>query len=134
MKKTHIAALIFIVIAIAAVISTVYDADTYSDFAQARQYPGRQFHIIGDLVVDMPIEEWIEDNVLIFSFFLKDRNGDQQQVLYLGGRPQDFEKLDKVVMIGRFEKDVFIASQLLLKCPSKYNADEFESTGIAAYN
>jgi cytochrome c-type biogenesis protein CcmE len=134
MKKTHIAALIFVVIAIAAVITTVYDADTYSDFAQARQYPGRQFHIIGDLVQDMPIEEKIENNVLIFSFFLKDRNGDQEKVLYLGGRPQDFEKLDQVVMIGRFENDAFLASQLLLKCPSKYNADEFVSTGIAAYN
>jgi cytochrome c-type biogenesis protein CcmE len=133
MKKTHIAALIFVVIAIAAVITTVYDADTYSDFAQARQYPGRQFHIIGDLVQDMPIEERIENNVLIFSFFLKDRNGDQEKVLYLGGKPQDFEKLDQIVMIGRFEKDAFLASQLLLKCPSKYNADEFESTGIAAY-
>jgi cytochrome c-type biogenesis protein CcmE len=132
MKKTHIAALLFVVIAVAAIITTVYDAETYSDFTEARAYPGRQFHIIGELVSDKPVEERVEGNALIFSFYLTDKNGEEAQVIYFGGKPQDFEKLDQVVMVGKFEKDVFVASQLLLKCPSKYNDDEFGSTGIAS--
>jgi cytochrome c-type biogenesis protein CcmE len=132
MKKTHIVALVFVVIAIAAIITTVYDAETYSDFSEARANPGRQFHIIGELVADKPAEERVEGNTLIFSFYLADKNGEEAQVIYFGGKPQDFEKLDQVVMVGKFEKDVFVASQLLLKCPSKYNADEFGSTGIAS--
>ena len=56
MKKTHIAALIFVVIAIAAIITTVYDADTYASFAEAREHPGRQFHIIGELNPEKPVE------------------------------------------------------------------------------
>ncbi len=132
MKKTHIAALVFIVIAIGAIITTVYDAETYASFSEARQYPGKQFHIIGDLVADKPIEERLEDNTLVFSFYVLDNNGDEAKVVYLGGKPQDFEKLDQVVMVGGFQQDTFVASQLLLKCPSKYNADEFASTDITS--
>jgi cytochrome c-type biogenesis protein CcmE len=132
MKKTHSAALLFIVIALAAIVATVYDADTYANFDEARKYPGRQFHIIGELVSDKPIEETIENNTLIFSFYLTDSAGEEARVIYFGGKPQDFEKLDQVVMVGKFEQETFVASQLLLKCPSKYNADEFESTGIAS--
>jgi hypothetical protein len=43
MKKTHIVALVFVVIAIAAIITTVYDAETYSDFSEARAIPAVSF-------------------------------------------------------------------------------------------
>ncbi len=128
MKKTHIAALIFVVIAVAAIITTVYDADTYSSFAEAREHPGRQFHIIGELNPDKPIEEKIEQNTLIFSFYMFDNDGEESKVIYFGGKPQDFEKLDQIVLVGSYNQDNFVASQLLLKCPSKYNADEFADT------
>lgn len=134
MKKTHIAALIFLVIAIAAIIGTVYEADTYADFAHAREHPGRQFHIIGELEKDMPIEENIEKNALFLSFYMKDQKGEQSRVIYFGGKPQDFEKSDQVVLIGRYEQDTFVASQLLLKCPSKYNQNEFETTEFVSHN
>ncbi|MFW5725118.1 MAG: cytochrome c maturation protein CcmE, partial [Bacteroidota bacterium] len=120
MKKTHIAALIFIVIAIAAILSTVYDADTYSNFDEARANPDRQFHIIGELNTEKPIGETIENNTLIFSFYMFDRKGDESKVIYFGPRPQDFEKLDQIVLVGRHKDDMIVASELLLKCPSKY--------------
>ncbi|MBW6479323.1 MAG: cytochrome c maturation protein CcmE [Bacteroidales bacterium] len=128
MKKTHIAALIFVVIAIAAIITTVYDADTYASFAEAREHPGRQFHIIGELNPEKPIEERIEQNTLTFSFYMLDRDGEESKVIYFGGKPQDFEKLDQIVLVGSYNHDNFVASQLLLKCPSKYNEDEFADT------
>ncbi len=132
MKKSHIAGLLFVVIAIGAIISTVYNADTYSNFSEAREHPGREFQIIGELVRDKPIEEKVVDNTLLFTFFLTDNQGEENQVTYFGPKPQDFEKIDQVVMIGRFEKDVFIASSLLLKCPSKYNPEGEGTTEFAA--
>ena len=132
MKKTHIAALIFIVIAIAAIITTVYDADTYSSFTEARENPGRQFHIIGELNPDKPITETIENNTLIFSFYMFDNTGEESRVIHLGPRPQDFEKLDQIVLVGQYQEDMFVASQLLLKCPSKYNEDEFGGEEVVA--
>jgi cytochrome c-type biogenesis protein CcmE len=125
MKKTHIAAILFIVIAIAAIITTVYDADTYASFETARENPGKQFHIIGELNPDKPISETIENNTLVFSFYMFDNVGGESKVIHLGPRPQDFEKLDQIVLIGRHSDEAFVASQLLLKCPSKYDAEEF---------
>lgn len=126
MKKTQLIGLIFIVVAIGAIISTVYKADTYSNFEEARQHPGREFHIIGELVTGKPVEEVVEGNSLTLRFFLKDNNGEESEVFYLGGKPQDFEKSDQVVMIGKYADGHFIASSLLLKCPSKYNPDDLQ--------
>jgi cytochrome c-type biogenesis protein CcmE len=125
MKKTHIAALIFIVIAIGAIITTVYDADTYADFTQARNNPGREYHIIGALNYDKPVTETIENNALVFSFYMFDEKGVESYVVHYGPRPQDFEKLEQIVLIGQFKDDMFVASQMLLKCPSKYQENEF---------
>jgi cytochrome c-type biogenesis protein CcmE len=54
-------------------------------------------------------------------------------VVYSNAKPQDFEKSEKVVVIGSMKNDEFIASSLLLKCPSKYNANKPEKFGEKAY-
>lgn len=132
MKKTHIAALLFIVVAIGAIITTVYDADTYSNFSEARENPDRQFHIIGELNPEKEIAETVEKNTLIFSFYMFDRKGEESRVIYFGPKPQDFERLDQIVLVGRYSEDMFVASELLLKCPSKYQEDAFGGERIAA--
>ncbi len=123
MKKTHIAALVFLVIAVAAVITTVYDAETYASFPIAQNNPGKQYHIIGELNPDKPVTETIEDNALIFSFYMFDDKGNESKVVHMGARPQDFEKLDQIVIVGQHAQEAFVASQLLLKCPSKYEEE-----------
>ncbi|MFW6222018.1 MAG: hypothetical protein ACOC3T_00245 [Bacteroidota bacterium] len=42
MKKTHILVLVFIAIAIAAVIGTVYEGETYACFTKAKENPGKK--------------------------------------------------------------------------------------------
>ncbi len=126
MKKTHIIAILFIVVALGAIISTVYNIDTYSSFSEALEHPGREFHIIGQLNRQKPIEEKLLDNALVMTFYMTDSQGDESQVMYYGSKPQDFEKSDQVVLIGKYLDDRFVASSLLLKCPSKYSADDFQ--------
>lgn len=126
MKKTHIILLIFMMIAIGAIISTVYQADTYASFGQAKAQPGRDFHIIGQLDRQKPIQEKIVDNTLLMTFYMTDQEGQTNQVHYLGAKPQDFEKSDQVVLIGRYHEEEFVATSLLLKCPSKYNEEDLQ--------
>ncbi|MFO7978607.1 MAG: cytochrome c maturation protein CcmE [Bacteroidales bacterium] len=126
MKKSHIILLIFMVVAIGAIISTVVQADTYASFEQARQQPGRDFHIIGQLVREQPVEEKIVDRNLLMTFFMTDQEGETTQVHYMGAKPQDFEKSDQVVLIGRYHEQTFVATSLLLKCPSKYDEDDLK--------
>ncbi len=128
MKKTHLIGLIFIVVAIGAIISLVYNSDTYASFEEARLHPGREFHIIGELNRSKAVQERVEDNTLILSFHMIDKEGEEAEVLYFGAKPQDFEQSDEVVLIGKFESDRFLASSLLLKCPSKYNPNEIGQT------
>jgi cytochrome c-type biogenesis protein CcmE len=126
MSKSRIIALMFVVVAIGAIISTVYNADTYSSFGEARENPGREVHIIGELLRDRAIDEYLKDNTLVLRFSMRDSHGEESQVTYFGAKPQDFEKSDQVVLIGKYLDDQFVASSLLLKCPSKYNPDDLK--------
>ncbi len=126
MKKSQIILLIFMVIAIGAIIGTVYNADTYSGFAEAREQPGRDFHIIGSLVEGKPVKEEVKDNTLTLSFSMVDGFGEIEEVLYFGPKPVDFELSDEVVLIGKYEGDIFVASSMLLKCPSRYKPGEIQ--------
>jgi len=47
-------------------------------------------------------------------------------VIYSGTQPQDFERSEKLVLIGKMSNDTFYASKILMKCPSKYNNDLVE--------
>lgn len=58
-----------------------------------------------------------------FAFRLVDDNGEECQVVYRGVKPANFEQATEVVAIGRHKDGIFQAEQLLVKCPSKYQAE-----------
>jgi len=58
-----------------------------------------------------------------FIFYLKDDNGEEVRVVYDGAKPNNFELATSVVVKGRYRDEVFHASDILTKCPSKYDAD-----------
>ncbi len=49
-----------------------------------------------------------------------------EQVVLLKPKPQDIEKSEKIVVIGSYKNDVFVAKEILMKCPSKYNENKIE--------
>ncbi len=56
----------------------------------------------------------------IFSFYMKDFNGTEIKVVYNGAIPNNFESSTSVVVTGKYQKGEFHASDILTKCPSKY--------------
>jgi cytochrome c-type biogenesis protein CcmE len=44
-------------------------------------------------------------------------------VIYRGVIPGNFDQATSIVAIGRYQGDHFEAEQLLVKCPSKYQAE-----------
>jgi len=124
MKKTHIFILVFVVAAIGVILSLFANTSTYTDFEAAVENPGKEFHIIGKLVTDKPIVYDTKVDANKFTFYMTDQKGVERQVTYKGAKPQDFEKSEQVVVIGKIENGAFLASSLLLKCPSKYNEDQ----------
>lgn len=121
MKVKHILIIVVVAIALGVIISTFANTSTYTDFSEARENPGREFHIIGTLDTTEPIVYDTRVNVNEFNFYMVDKNGEKRKVIHKNNKPQDFEKSEQIVVIGKMEGDDFMASSLLLKCPSKYN-------------
>jgi cytochrome c-type biogenesis protein CcmE len=124
MKKTHIFILVFVVAAVGVIISLFANTSTYTDFSAAVANPGKEFHVIGKLVKEKPIVYDTKVDANKFTFYMTDQKGAERLVTYKGAKPQDFEKSEQVVVIGKIVDDKFEASSLLLKCPSKYNEDK----------
>ncbi len=135
MKKTHIAAVVVIAIAIAMIISMTGDASSYVSFSEAKELSEKGFqkniHVVGELpkTANGEIIGIIESpDKLSFKFDMIDENGLKQQVLHADPIPTDFTRSEQVVIIGAYQGEKFVAEKILLKCPSKYQEDpEFNS-------
>ncbi|MGB9737541.1 MAG: hypothetical protein C0184_01120 [Chloroflexus aggregans] len=57
-----------------------------------------------------------------FTFMLQDENGKLIKVISDDPRPANFEQAISIVAIGRYDpiEQAFMADDLLVKCPSKY--------------
>jgi len=121
MKARHIIIITIIVIAIGIIISSIFSSSTYSDFSESIKYPDKEVHIIGTLNENKEVVNDTMNNLNGFSFFLIDKKGIENKVFHEGDIPRHFKKLEKIVIIGKMEGDIFVANELLLKCPSKYS-------------
>ncbi len=109
----------------AVLMSSSNELSTYSDFTEADKIE-TQVKVVGKLSKDKEIYYEPAKDPNYFSFFMKDNNGLERKVVYLAEKPQDFELSEQVVITGRMDKkdDIFLASDMLLKCPSKYKDEE----------
>ena len=134
MKKSHIIAIVVIAAAIAIIIATAGDASTYVNFDQAYKMASTgnttSIHVVGELKKDengniVGMEK--SPDKLSFSFTLIDDNKKEQKVYYNEPMPPDFARSEKVVVIGSYTGDNFIANKILLKCPSKYQEQKLNA-------
>jgi cytochrome c-type biogenesis protein CcmE len=56
----------------------------------------------------------------LFSFYMSDNKGVELKVIYKGAIPNNFESATSVVVTGKYKNGNFYASDILTKCPSKY--------------
>jgi cytochrome c-type biogenesis protein CcmE len=124
MKKIHIIGIVVIAVALAVIVSTISNSSTYAPFRTAIENEGNTFHVVGKLNMDKQFIYNPEVNANLFGFYLIDNEGLEKKVLYNGSKPQDFERSEQIVVIGKMSGDEFHASQILMKCPSKYNGNQ----------
>lgn len=111
-------------VAIAAIMTTYSEAEKSSTFAEADANPNETFHITGFLVKEKPMEYNPQIDPNYFSFYLKDKNGNIRKVVSTNPKQQDFERAETVNMYGRSDGEVFRASKVMPKCPSKYKDEK----------
>ena len=121
MKKSHIIAIAIIAIAVAAILSTVADSSTYASFSIATQNPKKVYHVVGKLNKEKTQDYNPQMNANLFTFYMVDNEGMEKKVLLNKTKPQDFDRSEQIVIIGKMAGNEFIASDVLMKCPSKYN-------------
>lgn len=131
MKKSSIFGLIVIAIAIAVIISTYSSSSTYGSFSDAKKTTD-ELHIVGHLDKDKELYYDATKDANYFSFFVKDNKGEECKIIFTGTKPQDFEKSEQIVLTGRMKGNEFHASNILMKCPSKYTQDKIEVTEFKA--
>ena len=121
MKTSHIVIIIIVaVVGIGAMVSLMSESRTYADFPTAAKHPEKSYDIIGTLDTNQAIVYDAMVNPDEFSFWMYDDRGNHSKVVVSKPKPQDFEKSLSVVLSGNMDGDVFRASSVLLKCPSKY--------------
>jgi cytochrome c-type biogenesis protein CcmE len=122
MKKTHIISIVIIAAAIVFLVSMLSNSSTYADFSEAAKLgPDEDVHVAGQLVRTKPMEYNPQVDPNRFVFYMTDRNNVERKVVLLKSKPQDFERTPQVVAIGSMKGNEFVAKDVLMKCPSKYN-------------
>ncbi len=121
MKKIHVIGIVIIAVAIGAIFTTLNNTSTYASFTEAANEPGSEFHVVGkrDKEKEMVYEPKVDAN--LFSFYMTDNKGKECKVILHKNKPQDFEHSEQIVLIGKMKGEEFHASDILMKCPSKYN-------------
>lgn len=114
--------LIVILIGVIVVITSSKDVSTYASIQDAKS--GNLVKIAGQLSKDKPMEYDAENNPNQFVFFMHDQKGGEVKVVLNKPKPQDFEMSEQIVVTGRMTNDVFSATDILMKCPSKYKNEE----------
>ncbi len=122
MKKTHIVGIIVIAIAILSMFSLLGNSSSYSNFSDAKESgSNEEVHVAGTLVKNKPMEYDPEVDPNKFSFYMLDKNGEEMHVILNKSKPHDFERSEQLVIIGSVQGKDFVAKDVLMKCPSKYN-------------
>jgi len=117
--KIVVAMLLLAVAAVVGVSSFRKTVTPYISFAEAKASSGT-VQVNGTLA-DKNYVARSEEQFLEFK--LADSHGQVMPVIYRGVIPGNFDQATSIVAIGRYQGDHFEADQLLVKCPSKYQAE-----------
>jgi len=128
MNIKAVLALALVAVAVAVGVTSFNKTVTpYISFAEARRSSG--LVQVNGVLADKEYVMKQEEQYL--SFRLKDDRGEVLSVEYRGVIPGNFDQATSIVAIGTYHDGKFGAEQLLVKCPSKYQA-EGEKAGTSS--
>ncbi len=121
MKLKYVVGLgVILVFIIFGALSFRKNLTPYVGFKEAKSL-NTSVQIIG-VVIPEETSYDLENHKLYFS--LKDPQGEKMRVIYPGVKPANFEQATNIVAIGRYQEGEFLADQVLVKCPSKYQGED----------
>lgn len=109
-----------IAITIGSIIVVLNFGSKTGQFKEAKENQGSKYTVSGQLNMNKPIV-YDPSQPNITEFFMTDNEGIECKVILNKEKPEGFERSESLVVTGRIEGDKFMATDLLMKCPSKYN-------------
>ena len=128
MNLKAVLALTMVILAVVIGVSSFNKTVTpYISFAEARRSSGlvQVNGVLADKQYVMKQQEQF------LSFRLRDARGEVLPIEYHGVIPGNFDQATSIVAIGRYHDGKFTAEQLLVKCPSKYQAEAEKAGGAS---
>lgn len=126
MKKAgfSLGVVLSVVVAVAAAIligfAFMKNASPYVSIKEAKLSLASDLHVAGNLDKGTLKTDVRAGKV---TFTLTDEAGDRLPVVYSGAPIANMGEATQVVAIGKFQDGTFQAHKLLVKCPSKYEAE-----------
>ena len=107
------------------IFAFIANASPYVSIKEAKLSQADDLHVAGDLdkgslQTDVRARE--------VRFTLTDAAGDRLPVVYSGAPISNMGEATQVVAIGKCQNGTFLAHKLLVKCPSKYEAEKKGAT------
>ncbi|MEN6511870.1 MAG: cytochrome c maturation protein CcmE [Chloroherpetonaceae bacterium] len=124
--KYIIIGVVSIVFLLLAVFSFSANKIDYADFQVAKQN-GKTVQIIGQVEDAKESTYNPSQNMLVFN--LTDEKDNTEKVYFTGPKPNNFDIAPMVVIKGKYQDGKFVASEILTKCPSKYESKFDEKVG-----
>lgn len=118
--KVIVAGVVIVVGIVLGAVNFLESNVEYADFGTAER-TGKKVQVKGEWMKDM--ESGFNAGKAQFTFFMKDDNQKVVKVVLDGAKPNNFELATSVVAKGKFAGDYFHATEILTKCPSKYEGD-----------
>jgi cytochrome c-type biogenesis protein CcmE len=109
---------LIIVFGIVLGVVNFFDSNVeYGDFALAKKTQ-KKIQVKGEWVKDR--ESSFDSETIQYTFYLKDDSGEILKVVLDGAKPNNFDLATSVVVKGKYMDKYFHATEVLTKCPSKY--------------
>ncbi len=109
--------IVFIVVGFFAFVDTKVE---YANFQHATE-THKKYQVKGTWVKDKEAKFDAATNK--FTFYMKDENNIEMKVVLDGAEPNNFSMAESVVAKGKIKDGNFYATEVLTKCPSKYEGD-----------
>lgn len=120
MKKYIAIVVLIIVFLTLLLLSFNRSSIEYVDFQKAEELD-KKVQVIGKLEKTLPYNYDINSNVL--KFYMRDKKGNVKLVQFNGPIPNNFTIAPEFVVKGTFKDTLFLASEIITKCPSKYEGE-----------
>jgi cytochrome c-type biogenesis protein CcmE len=121
MKRRYIAGGIIVIVFLAVgAYSFLNTSIEYATISKAES-SGKKVQVTGKWVKEM--ETAFDAGTNTFSFYMKDEENRVAKVIFTGAKPNNFDIATSIVAKGRYKDGSFHASEVLTKCPSKYEGN-----------